>query len=95
MDKLIGKYHVTRHYGGPEEGGWWFDMYEFKSSFPYPPIIDTEECLYGFVYQLNSEAKAAQSNPQGRFSVENGTDVRFLIEDTPGEHQSTTRPHYE
>jgi hypothetical protein len=25
--KFITAYAVTRHYGGPEEGGWWYNWY--------------------------------------------------------------------
>ena len=25
---LVGVYHVDRCYGGPEEGGWWFDAWQ-------------------------------------------------------------------
>ena len=25
---FINTYCITRHYGGPEEGGWWYNFYE-------------------------------------------------------------------
>lgn len=28
MKKYINAYAVSQSYGGPEEGGWWFDQYE-------------------------------------------------------------------
>ncbi len=33
----LSVYLVSRAYGGPEEGGWWYDEYEFLGgkSFPY------------------------------------------------------------
>ena len=30
----LNVYAVTRHYGGPQEGGWWFDMGEPLASVP-------------------------------------------------------------
>lgn len=28
MPKFVTAYAVTHHYGGPEEGGWWYNWYE-------------------------------------------------------------------
>lgn len=37
MRKLyVNVYLVTRHYGGPQEGGWWFDVGEPLASVPVP-----------------------------------------------------------
>lgn len=30
----VNVYRVTRHYGGPEEGGWWYDAGEPLASVP-------------------------------------------------------------
>ena len=32
--KFVNVYIVTRHYGGPEEGGWWFNSGEPLASVP-------------------------------------------------------------
>ena len=32
--KYINAYEVTRHYGGPEEGGWWYNSGEPVASVP-------------------------------------------------------------
>ncbi len=34
MYKYVNAYFVTRHYGGPEEGGWWYDCGEPVASLP-------------------------------------------------------------
>jgi hypothetical protein len=31
---FVNAYSVTRHYGGPEEGGWWFNEGEPLASVP-------------------------------------------------------------
>jgi hypothetical protein len=36
FEKLDGVYAVTRHCGGPEEGGWWFNALEHVESAPLP-----------------------------------------------------------
>jgi len=30
----INAYYVTRHYGGPEEGGWWYDAGRMAAQIP-------------------------------------------------------------
>lgn len=35
----ISAYHVSRQYGGPEEGGWWYNAYEWlKVSIPFRAV---------------------------------------------------------
>jgi len=35
----VNAYAVTRHYGGPEEGGWWYNRGEPLASVPIPAEI--------------------------------------------------------
>jgi hypothetical protein len=35
----LNAYEVTRHYGGPEEGGWWYDHREPVASIPIPAMV--------------------------------------------------------
>jgi len=30
---LVSQYELTRHYGGPEEGGWYYDRHQFIRLF--------------------------------------------------------------
>jgi hypothetical protein len=39
----VNLYRVTRHYGGPEEGGWWYNAGEPLASVPIPGIWRSEE----------------------------------------------------
>jgi hypothetical protein len=32
----LNAYEVTRHYGGPEEGGWWWNLFTPLASVPIP-----------------------------------------------------------
>lgn len=75
-------YRIDRCYGGPEEGGWWYDWYQLESFEP----TDSET---GW---LSTEAVAF-----GRFSMAHGHDIGVNIEalDSFGAYQSTERPHYE
>lgn len=81
-------YSVTRCYGGPEEGGWWYDWYEHVRSFrPMKPcrverVQDREDAKMG-------------SREKTRHLSNGGEDLVWMTEAIPGEFRSTERPHYE
>lgn len=92
----VVKYDVTREYGGPEEGGWWYDWYA------NPVLISTTPEDYGAASllkdELNKLAKKEREEDgrmQGRYSVLGGADEVYVVEKTVGESESTERPHYE
>jgi hypothetical protein len=83
--RFVTAYEVTRHYGGPEEGGWWYNWYEPIESIPTirPEVVKShlmekhEGRVHGDIY-----------------SVLGGTAVSVIIEDEPAENRSTERPVY-
>lgn len=85
----IGVYEVTRHYGGPEEGGWWYNWTRHLFSVPIrsgskADFLDAEAWL------------SARFEDQGNiYSVRGGVQYAFLAETTEGQHADTKRPHYE
>lgn len=90
---LLSKYRVTQHYGGPEEGGWWYDWYEFEG-------VHLRGSPKQFIKPQNR--KAVIYTPKGNrmvvgrcSAIPNGGDTVFIWEKRKGEHQSTERPHYE
>lgn len=89
-------YEVTREYGGPEEGGWYYDWYtspRLVAKFP-----TEHDFALDLARKLNADAKEERrqgGQPQGRFSVLGGADVVYVVERTLGESTSTERPHYE
>lgn len=95
----VGMYYVTRHYGGPEEGGWWYDRHEFVRTVQ--KNYDNKKAALSAARRLNREARTLRLQPhgnyQGRYSVANNRDTVFYAEDAPGEHDDTDepRPHYE
>lgn len=84
----VNVYRVDRAYGGPEEGGWWFDTgepihtLEFRSK---REAQDVAEAL-GTVYHAtgSSQSMAAQE-----------PDYRITLERQKGTAYPTHRPHYE
>lgn len=90
---LLSQYRVTREYGGPEEGGWWYDRYTFErvhlrgSPKRHQKPKSREASFY---------TKAGKEVTVGRCSVlgDEG-DVVFLWEKRAGERATKYRPHYE
>lgn len=75
-------YLLTREYGGPEEGGWWYDKYEFLAS----AALDCER--YQSARDLERVRKMFESNypPEGYVHR-----IEFAIAAT----ETKERPHYE
>lgn len=88
-------YQVTREFGGPEEGGWYYDWYaspKLIATFP-----DDESSAFQTCRWLNEEAKAtqkAEGRPQG-LSVLGGTDIVYSVDKVVGESETKEAPHYE
>lgn len=94
----VSEYNVTRHYGGPEEGGWWYDRHEFVRVIM---STDDEEAAFARARALNAEARENKEQPdgkcyQGRFSVADPTDKVFYVDREPRENDNMNepRPHY-
>lgn len=89
----VSVYSVTRHYGGPEEGGWWYD----RSRFMHTHCFNSDpELAYAESRRLNEEAKKRRvedGRSQGRYSVAGGADEVFLAEKVFGEHDNMDDPH--
>ena len=54
--KCVGVYHHTRCYGGPEEGGWYYDQFTHIRSAVIPE--DADECLL-----LEQDERDARDTP--------------------------------
>ena len=87
----VGVVSITRHYGGPEEGGWYYDWRQVKG------IVECENFL-GLLAWVRALRDENPTCPRGRGSVIGGADVTIymsrskkLIEDL----QTTEVPRYE
>ena len=84
---FVTVYEAGRSYGGPEEGGWWFDTgvpirHEIVGS--YDEAVETREKL-----------RAEYQNTGKRYSVLGGEDYEIMIGLEPGKAYPETYPHYE
>lgn len=79
-------YFVTREFGGPEEGGWYYDQERVKSSVPY---TEANHAV------LENEVAGMNEGRRPLSSVLSTGEYRLLKEDTQGEDYPKVRPHYE
>ena len=90
-------YWVERLYGGPEEGGWWYDRYDIavkteggdeELSFPVSNRKEAEKLKTELQIKYPFETNELDSvNGEGTHEV--------MIEDYKGEFATKNTPHYE
>jgi hypothetical protein len=90
INMYVSIYTVDRCYGGPEEGGWWYDWWELQSSSGF---IHSKRKAESLREQKREELRPFQPR-YNRFSAAGGTDLVAVIEDKVGEHARDERPHY-
>jgi hypothetical protein len=84
---------TSRHFGGHEEGGWWFDWSNVEKAWSF----DNPRRARRFARRLERE-EAHYAPRHDRFSVLGGTDVEVRRTRDPealAEWQSRQRPRYE
>lgn len=89
--RFVNAYSVERCYGGPEEGGWWYDAGEPIASIPIRGSDDPESAKGA----LRAMFGWPRERSQGRYSVLGGADFEIYVEDGPPEAFPKQRPHYE
>lgn len=90
---IVSEYTVDRCYGGPEEGGWWYDWSDFVRVVG---VFATREDAETFQATLREaqDAEDRESGHRSRYSVIGQPDTCYFIETVPGQWQDTERPHY-
>jgi hypothetical protein len=83
----VTAYEVDREYGGPEEGGWWYDTGQ---------VVKTVQAKAEDVDRVREALEKAYPR-NGQVSSVNyrGGDYRVRVEDRPGADYPTERPYYE
>ena len=77
----INVYEVTRCYGGPEGGGWWYDRMECVESVrSHRSKVDTAREAYQWAHEVDPNNK--------------GKKFIALVEDHRAQSQTTEAPEY-
>jgi hypothetical protein len=89
-------YQVDRHFGGPEEGGWWYDS---GNLFRLVSVEKTREAAYAKCVRANHllHLVRRKTSRTDRFSMAyQGNDFEFEAhQGLPHVHFPEVRPHYE
>jgi hypothetical protein len=88
VNGYLNIYRIERHYGGPEEGGWWYTWIECIGSVPCPR--DQVEKIYEAMKDL-----PAYQSEGNIYSVLGGFEIHWNYERDKAESASKEQPHYE
>lgn len=96
---FVAKYNVAQQYGGPEEGGWWYDSGVPVEDWEVISFKDEEEA-YACARALNKKEaeRRKEENQYGYTSVLSYRDDFYdyaVIEEYPPKPFPEMRPHYE
>lgn len=96
----VNAYAITRHYGGPEEGGWWYNTGEPLASIPIPGVwkdgwklVPDKKAAEHFRRYLLKNFKHIESGDI--YSVLGGVAIDIYFEEHPAKYFPERRPHYE
>lgn len=85
--KFVNAYEIDRIYGGPEEGGWWYNA---------GTVVESVEVAESEVDRVVAELEEQYPNTGKVGSVlYRGGDYRVCVEDEPGADYPEKTPHYE
>lgn len=90
---FINVYHVQQAYGGPEEGGWYYDV-----SIPVRTLDVSDadpELQLKLLEVFKRRWTDGQDMTRDYYSVNARGIYRVRLEDHEGEATPKTRPHYE
>jgi hypothetical protein len=93
MDSIlyVTAFEVSRNWGGPEEGGWWYDSGVPLASIPCRTEVEVDEAKE----RLESIFKPQFEGNRSRFSVLGQSNLLITVEDDVAAPFPSERPHYE
>ena len=86
---FLSVYRITREYGGPEEGGWWYNDYQLVDS------REVEDAFSDEAESVKTKFQEKYQNDGDIYSVLGGVWYHFDIEHELGQSTTTERPMYE
>lgn len=88
--KYVNAYELTQGYGGPEEGGWWYDVGTPLASVPIYDDQDPEPVIEDLKGKFSY-----YDNYRERTSAAGGADLGVWVQDHVAQDFPQARPHYE
>ena len=96
MRRYINVYFITREYGGPEEGGWWYDLETSADKADLPNHL-SPSMTYSSKVKRDAEAWVESEN-EGQpplYSVASRGLYVVRVEEHRSKVYPASRPHYE
>jgi hypothetical protein len=91
--KFVSRYTREICYGGPEEGGWWYDWNTYDELIA---ICPDEENAISVCRALNIKQQTDDKEQNiDYYSVNADPHFIYDVEDFPAQNESTERPRYE
>ena len=84
----VNVYEIDREYGGPEEGGWWYDSGRVIESHPVHSKIAEEQLTEALANRYPNTHTVGNV-------LYSGGDYRVCVERSPGKDYPEYAPHYE
>jgi len=91
---FVAVYMVDKAYGGPEEGGWWYDVGELVRVSRLFRNID-KACTYVARMQTLLDATLNKGRREISSVLSEGRYQARICDDLPERHFPSIRPHYE
>jgi hypothetical protein len=94
MTYVLAFYEIDRAYGGPEEGGWWFDTGRLERIFK---VCKSKDQAYAFARRANRLLEVLQRNGRCVNSViyDGGRYSAGVFENYAPPYYPESKPHYE
>lgn len=94
MTYTVAFYEIDRAYGGPEEGGWWYDTGTFVR---ISKVFKSKEAAYAYARRANRFLNVIQRGARDVSSViyNGGRYAAEVYEGLPPAAYPETRPFYE
>ena len=91
---VVAIYEVDRAYGGPEEGGWWYDTGTLCRTVA---VFRDPGRAQAYALRANRLLDHLQRTRRSTFSMAyaGGHHAAWVFEDTPPRHYPETPPSYE
>lgn len=96
-DRYITAYAVTRNYGGPEEGGWWYDWYKPIETVAVPKVFQRKnKRARNRVIQMSAALQEKHSEKEwgNRYHSTGGQAVIVRVEEVRRERETKYKPCY-